>query len=364
MTSGEPAARTLPNAAMSARPGGEPPAPRVAFADFPPEPVRRVAAEALAGFDFRVPEDHTPAAVEAALRGADALVARRRPLGARELRLAGRTRLVVALGRNATAVRERAVRAAGATLVAVPHPGAVAVADHTLALLLAAARRIVEGDRGVRAGDYRRLALEPKATTERSFAFHWLRGDDAFPEPFLLDGRTLGLVGFGAIGQEVARRALGFGMRVRYFMRRPLPAGWNRRLRVEAAPSLEALLAESDLVSLHLPHTEATGNLLDAAALDRMKPGAVLVNTARGGLVDEAALAERLRDGRLGGAGLDVFREEPLPAGHPLADAPRTVLAPHTGGAGAGGQRELFARAADAIREFFADGRAPPRPRP
>lgn len=364
MTAGDPAAPTLPGAPRSARPGGEPPALRVAFADFPPEAVRRVAAEALPDFDLRLPEDDTPAAVEAALRGADALIARRRPLGARELRLAGRTRLVVALGRNPTAVRERAVRAAGAALVAVPHPGAIAVADHTLALLLAAARRIVEGDRGVRAGDYRRLSLEPKATTERSFAFHWLRGDEAFPEPFLLDGRTLGLVGFGAIGQEVARRAPGFGMRARYFMRRPLSAGWNRRLGVEAAPSLEALLAESDLVSLHLPHTEETENLLDAAALDRMKPGAVLVNTARGGLVDEAALAERLRDGRLGGAGLDVFREEPLPAGHPLADAPRTVLAPHTGGAGARGQRELFARAADAIREFFADGRAAPRPRP
>lgn len=364
MTAGDPAAPTLPGAPRSARPGGEPPALRVAFADFPPEAVRRVAAEALPDFDLRLPEDDTPAAVEAALRGADALIARRRPLGARELRLAGRTRLVVALGRNPTAVRERAVRAAGAALIAVPHPGAIAVADHTLALLLAAARRIVEGDRGVRAGDYRRLSLEPKATTERSFAFHWLRGDEAFPEPFLLDGRTLGLVGFGAIGQEVARRAPGFGMRARYFMRQPLSAGWNRRLGVEAAPSLEALLAESDLVSLHLPHTEVTENLLDAAALDRMKPGAVLVNTARGGLVDEAALAERLRDGRLGGAGLDVFREEPLPAGHPLADAPRTVLAPHTGGAGAGGQRELFARAADAIREFFADGRAAPRPRP
>lgn len=341
---------------MSARPATDPPAARVAFADFPPEAVRRIAADALAEFDLRLPEDGSRAALEAALRDADALIARRRPVGARELRLAGRPRLVVALGRNPTAVRERAVRAAGAALTAVPHPGAAAVADHTLALLLAVARRIVEGDRGVRAGDYRRLSLEPQITTERSFAFHWLRGDDAFPEPFVLDGRTLGLVGFGAIGQEVARRALGFGMRVRYFMRRPLPAGWNRRLRAEPAPSLEDLLAGSDIVSLHLPHTEETGNLLDSAALDRMKPGAVLINTARGGLVDEAALAERLRDGRLAGAGLDVFREEPLPAGHPLADAPRTVLAPHTGGAGAGGQRELFARAADAIREFFVDG--------
>lgn len=342
---------------------GEPKTPRVAFADFPPEAVRRVAADALAEFDLRLPEDGSRAAVEAALPGADALIARRRPLGARELRLAGRPRLVVSLGRNPTAVRERAVRAAGATLAAVPHPGAVAVADHALALLLAVARRIVEGDRGVRAGDYRRLSLEPKATTERSFAFHWLRGDGGtFPEPFVLDGRTLGLVGFGAIGQEVARRALGFGMRVRYFMRRPLPAGWNRRLRAEPAPSLDALLAGSDIVSLHLPHTDETENLLDAPALDRMKPGAVLVNTARGGLVDESALAERLRDGRLAGAGLDVFREEPLPAGHPLADAPRAVLAPHTGGAGAGGQRELFARAANAVREFFAEGfSAPPR---
>lgn len=350
---------------MSPGTAAGPPPARVAFADFPPEAVRRVAADALAEFDLRLPEDGSRAAVEAALPGADALLARRRPLGARELRLAGRPRLVVALGRNPTAVRERAVRAAGAALAAVPHPGAIAVADHTLALLLAVARRIVEGDRGVRAGDYRRLPLEPKATTERSFAFHWLRGDDAFPEPFLLDGRTLGLVGFGAIGQEVARRALGFGMRVRYFTRRPLPAGWNRRLRAEPAPSLEALLAGSDIVSLHLPHTEETEGLLDAAALDRMKPGAVLLNTARGGLVDEAALAGRLRDGRLAGAGLDVFREEPLPAGHPLADAPRTVLAPHTGGAGAGGQRELFARAGDAIRGFFAAAApAPPRPRP
>lgn len=338
-------------AAGSRTPGDR---PRVGFAEAPPPAVRALAAAALAEFDLRLAADDSAAAVEDAVRGAEVLIARRRPVGRRELDLAGRPALVVALGRNATAVDEGAVRASGAALRTIPHPGAIAVADHTLALLLAVARRIVEGDRGVRSGQYRKTALEPRPTTERSFAFNWLRRDDVF----VLDGCELGLVGFGAIGQEVARRALGFGMRVRYFMRRPLTADWNRRLGVEAASSLDDLLAGADILSLHLPHTGETENLLDAAALDRLKPGAVLVNTARGALVDEAALGERLESGRLGGAGLDVFRDEPLPADHPLVGAPRTVLAPHTGGAGAGGQRELFARCAAAIREFFAAGNA------
>lgn len=323
--------------------------PRVGFADSPPPAIRALAAEALSEFDLRLPEDDSAAAVAEAVRGAEVLLARRRRVGAAELRAAGRPALVVALGRNPTAVDEGAVRAAGAALRTIPHPGAIAVADHTLALLLAVARRIVEGDRGVRAGEYRETGLEPRSTTERSFAFNWLGRD----EVSVLDGRELGLVGFGAIGQEVARRAVGFGMRVRYFMRRPLTADWNRRLGVEAASSLEDLLVSADVVSLHLPHTGETENLLDAAALDRLKPGAVLVNTARGGLVDEAEIVERLESGRLGGAGLDVFRDEPLPADHPLVRTRRTVLAPHTGGAGAGGQRELFARCAAAIRKFF-----------
>lgn len=332
--------------------GGAKERPRVGFAEAPPPAVRALAAEALAEFDLRLPADDSAAAVEDAVRGAEVLLARGRPVGTQELRAAGNPALVVALGRNATAVDEGAVQAAGAALRTIPHPGAGAVADHTLALLLAVARRIVEGDRGVRAGEYRKIGLEPRPTTERSFAFHWLRRDDRFR----LEGRELGLVGFGAIGQEVARRALGFGMRVRYSRRRPLTAEWNRRLGVEAASSLDDLLATADIVSLHLPHTGETENLLDAAALDRLKPGAVLINTARGGLVDEAAIVERLESGRLGGAGLDVFREEPLPADHPLVRAPRTVLAPHTGGAGAGGQRELFARCAAAVREFFEAG--------
>ena len=321
----------------------------VAFCERPPDFVRQMATQSLGEFDLRIPSDDSTAAVAEAIKDADVLIARKRRVRAREMD-AAQASLIVVLGRNPISVSLRAAANRRIPVLPIPHPGAIAVADHTLGLLLAVARRIVEGDEGVRTGAYRQRGLEPAVTTERLFAFNWLGRKDAF----ILDGLTLGLVGFGAIGQEVARRALGFGMRVRYHQRQLLQQGWNRRLGVEAVLFVEELLEESDVLSLHIPHTPQTENLLDGARLDRMKPGAILINTARGGLVDEAALAERLRDGRLGGAGLDVFREEPLPAGHPFTDTPRLVLAPHTGGAGAGGQRELFVRVAAAIRNHAA----------
>lgn len=331
-----------------------PPNFAVAFAERPPDFVHQMATQALTGFDLRIPDSDAPAAVESAIRDADVLIARKRPVRGRELD-AAKPSLVISLGRNPIPVSLRAARSRGVPVNAIPHPGAIAVADHTLGLLLAVARRIVEGHEGVRAGAYRERGLEPQVTTERLFAFNWLGRKDAF----ILDGLQLGLIGFGAIGQEVARRAAGFGMRIRYHQRHPLPAAWNRRLGVEPVGSVNDLLADADVLSLHLPHTPETENLLDGPAFDRMKPGAILVNTARGGHVDEAALAERLRDGRLGGAGLDVFREEPLPAGHPFVDTPRLVLAPHTGGAGAGGQRELFVRVAAAVRNHAAQAASP-----
>ena len=184
-------------------------------------------------------------------------------------------------------------------------------ADLTLALMLAAARRIPEADGFVRAGGW---------TPERHWAPDLMLGRD-------LAGATVGLIGLGAIGQAVARRLAGFGCRV---------LGWTRSGRavpdVASAP-LDALLAESDFVSLHVARTPETDGLLDAARLARMKPGAILVNTARGGLVDEAALAARLHEGQLAAAALDVFAEEPLPPTSPLLDAPNLVLAPHVGSA-------------------------------
>lgn len=145
-------------------------------------------------------------------------------------------------------------------------------------------------------------------------------------------GKTLGLIGFGSIGMETALLGSALGMRVVAFD--PAVAGddprWTQGKVMQR--DLDTLLAEADVVSLHVPLAPATRNLIDTARLRRMKSGAVLVNSARGGVVDEEALAMALRSGALGGAALDVFAQEPLPAGSPLAGCPRLVLTPHIAG--------------------------------
>jgi glyoxylate reductase len=198
--------------------------------------------------------------------------------------------------------------------ISVGHtPGVLAetTADLAFALMLASARRIVEADRFIRNGGWsQQLRWEPDM----------LLGRD-------LHGATLGVVGLGAIGQAVARRGLGFGMRVLSWT----PSGRSAE-RVEAT-DLEALLEQSDFVSIHVALSEQTRGLIDERAFARMKPGAVLVNSARGGIVDEAALVGALQAGRLGGAALDVFAHEPLPPDDPLLHAPNVVLTPHIGSA-------------------------------
>lgn len=184
-------------------------------------------------------------------------------------------------------------------------------ADAAFALLLAAARRVAEADRYVRDGLWR---------PERSWAPDFFLGKD-------VSGATLGIIGLGAIGRAVARRARGFGMTV---------LGWNRSQRhfdeAQTVP-LEELLMRSDFVSVNVALTEDTRNLLDAAKIAMMKRGAVLVNTARGGIVDEAALAAALDSGQVFAAGIDVFECEPMSKDNPLLRHPRVVLSPHIGSA-------------------------------
>ena len=179
--------------------------------------------------------------------------------------------------------------------------GDTAVAEHAIALMWAAARGLARMDREMRRGNWVRM------------------------EGVQLAGKTLGLVGFGGIAQEVARIAAGSGMKV---------LAWNRTPRT--APGVEfveldALLQRSQVVSLHLLLTDETRGMLDAAKLAKLRPGAILVNTARGAVVDEAALVAALREGRLAHAALDVFDEEPLPAGHPLTGLDNVTLAAHSG---------------------------------
>jgi len=192
-------------------------------------------------------------------------------------------------------------------------PGVLAetTADLAFALLLAAARRVVEADRWLRAGSW---------TWERRWDPEGFVGRD-------VHGATLGVIGLGAIGRGVARRAAGFGMRV---------LGWTRSGRavegVETA-ALESVLGRADFLSIHVALAPETRGLLGRAALSRMRPGAILVNTARGGIVDEAALCEALASGHLGAAALDVFASEPIEPASPLLTAPNLVLTPHIGSA-------------------------------
>jgi glyoxylate reductase len=176
-----------------------------------------------------------------------------------------------------------------------------ATADAAFALLLALARKVVEGAAKVRSGEWR--TWEPAGDL----------GAD-------LSGAVLGIVGWGRIGQATARRAEGFGMEVVHSSR-------------SSGVPLEELLARADVVSVHTPLTPETRHLIDAAALERMKPTALLVNTSRGGVVDQEALRSALLEGRIGGAALDVTEPEPLPPDDPLLDAPNLLVVPHIGSA-------------------------------
>jgi glyoxylate reductase len=252
--------------------------------------------------------------------------------------------------------------------IAVGHtPGVLTetTADLAFALLMAAARRIAEGDRYVRGGRW------------RTWGPNVMLGCD-------VHGATLGIIGWGAIGQAMARRAAGFGMRVLYVpgphhpqpaehpatAGRPKMAGrsqvMHRRHRPRSAAgespprpeavNLRRLLVESDFVSLHVPLTEATRHMLGAREFAAMKRGAILVNTARGPVVDQAALAAALCAGRLGGAALDVTDPEPIKRDDPLLRMPNVVITPHIGSASHATRLKMAEVAVDNLLDVFAGG--------
>jgi D-3-phosphoglycerate dehydrogenase len=220
---------------------------------------------------------------------------------------------------------------AGITVVNAPTGNTIAAAEHTIALLLALARRVPTADASLRKGEWSRSKLQGVQ----------------------LRGRTLGIIGLGKIGMAVAERARGFGMTL--LGSDPFVTSEQASLRGVELVSLEALLERSDAITVHVPLTRGTTALIDAKAIARMQPGAFVLNVARGGIVDEAALAAALRENRIGGAGIDVFEQEP-PTGSPLLDAPNTVLTPHLGASTVEAQVAVAEEIAEQVLDVL-DGR-------
>jgi (S)-sulfolactate dehydrogenase len=255
---------------------------------------------------------------------ADALIVRNRTRVDREvLERAARVRVVGRLGVGLDNIDVPACKARGIEVIPATGANALSVAEYVVCTAMLLLR-----------GAYLRSADVANGT--------WPR--EALSNGRELAGKTLGIAGFGLIGRTVGRLARALGMRLCAYD--PVAMGEEGVPRVE----LDRLLAESDVVTLHMPLTAETRNLLDARRLGLMKAGAVLVNTARGGIVDESALAAALRAGRLAGAALDVFDAEPLPAGSPLAGCPNLVLTPHI----AGLSRESNERVSGMIAERVA----------
>jgi phosphoglycerate dehydrogenase-like enzyme len=261
---------------------------------------------------------------------ADAAIVSTDPFERSVFEAAPRLRVIARVGVGTDSIDLRAATEAGVAVTTTPGANRETAADHALALMLAAVRRVVEHDAAVRRGEWRRTG---EAT------------------PWDLHGATVGIVGYGSIGQAVARRLGGFGTRL--LVADPaLSAGDGTEV-----VALDELLARADLVSLHLPLLPATRHIVGARELARMRPGAFLVNTSRGGLVDEAALAGALRAGELRGAALDVFTDEPeVPAA--LRSLPNVVLTPHVGGLSDRSIARMTRRATRDVLDVLDRGRA------
>ena len=284
---------------------------RIVISEFMDAPaVAQLAARYDVDYRPKLVDD--PRALEAALPAADALIVRNRTsVRGALLEAAARLRVIGRLGVGLDNIDVETCRARGIEVIPASGANAESVAEYVITAALGGLRGIFFSTRAVEAGTWPRQMLS--------------QGREA-------KGKVLGLVGLGSIGQLTARKARALGMRV--IAHDPYlaadDAAWSE---VQGPPrTLEQLLAESDVVSLHVPLTPETRGLLNAQRLSLMKRDAMLINTARGGLVDETALAAMLRGGRLGSAALDVFEVEPLPARTALAGAPRLLCTPHVAG--------------------------------
>jgi (S)-sulfolactate dehydrogenase len=295
------------------------------------------AVEALKGrfdtvYDPQLVDDRPGLA--SLLADADALVVRNRTqVDAALVAGAPRLKVVGRLGVGLDNIDVAACRSRGIEVIPATGANALAVAEYVVCTAMLLLRGAYLSTAAVAAGQWPR----PRLSEGREAA-----------------GRTLGIVGFGNIGQLVAGLAQRLGMRVIAADALLTPADPVWAQTGVARRTFDELLAESDAVTLHVPLNDQTRNLLNAERLARMKRGAVLINTARGGVVDEAALAQALAAGQLGGAALDVFEREPLAAGSPLAGAPNLVLTPHIAGVTQDSNQRVSSMIAERVAAFLA----------
>ena len=292
---------------VASAPDGGPPI-LVTWPDYPADDIANGGALTEAGFSLRLAprhSDRTPEEVTELAHGAVGAIVSTDPFDASVFSGCPTLRVIARVGVGVDSIDLTAATDAGVAVTVTPGANESTVADHTLALVLAAVRRVAEHDSAVRRGEWKRT------------------GDRV---PWDLAGCTVGLVGFGAIGRRVARRLAGFDVRI-------LATDPDPKISTDGATrvELDELLSASDVVSLHAPLTPSTRHLIGSRELSLMRAEAVLVNTARGGLVDQAALLDALEQGRLRAAALDVYEDEP-PHSPRLFALRNVVLTPHVGG--------------------------------
>ncbi len=285
---------------------------KVAVLDkFHPQIETAIAAAVPTNWSVRFVAENSLAARAAVLRDADIAFVMAAPMPKELLAEAQRLRFIQKLGAGVDRIDLEACRQQGIGLARLHAGNSIPVAEHTILLMLATYRQLPQIDRRTRAGAWNK--------------------EDARGEHRQLYGKTVGLVGFGAIGKEVAKRLRGFEVKILYYDPVRAPRDIEKSLAADYA-DLDTLVHSADIISLHLPLMPQTAGLINAERINAMKPGTVVINCARGGLVDEAALTAALKDGRLFGAGIDAFAKEP-PIGSELLQLDNTVVTSHLAGA-------------------------------
>ena len=313
-------------------------APTIGIIDpFHPNSIETIAAAIPPEWRLSVAQGQSADDKARALRDADVVFVMAAPMPAALIDAAPRLRFIQKLGAGIDRIDIDHCSARGIGVARLQAGNSIPVAEHTLLLMLAACRRLPLLDRQTRSGGW-----DKEAARGVSRQIH---------------GKTVGIVGFGAIGQAVAGLLAGFGAHILYYDPRQASAEVERRFGVTYAP-LDVLTSRSDIVSLHLPLMKETARIFDAARIAAMKPGAILINCARGGLVDEAALHDALVRGHVFAAGIDAFEQEP-PTGSPLLGLDQTVVTPHTAGGTIDNFKPVVERAVQNTRRFLSGDEIP-----